>query len=272
MTDRATAFTRIACGVLLTACGACAPKLVAIPTGTGTPAPDFAASFDQASSACRAVHSLTADIGLAGRAGRQRVRGHLVAGFDEPASLRLEAVAPFGAPVFILVARENKATLWLEREDRVVTNVSSADILDALTGMRLGADVLRAIVAGCVLPGPQPSSGRGYPNGWLAVDIGSGATAYLRRTQGQWRIVAGQVADFYIGYDQFQNGRPAAITLQSSVEDDGQPAVNLALTLNQANVNPSLKANAFEVNVPPGAKPMTLDELRREGPLANAKK
>ncbi len=257
---------------LLALCAACTPKLVSIPTGTGTPAPDFAAPFQQASSACRDIHDLTAEIALAGRAGRQRVRGRLIAGFERPASLRLEGVAPFGAPVFILVARDDKATLWLERDDRVVSGVSAADILDALAGIRLDAGVLRAILAGCVLPAPQPSAGRSYPNGWLAVELGQGATAYVLRDQGQWRIRAAQVGDFDVGYDQFQGGRPAVVTLQSSAEDDGQPVVNLQLTLNQVVTNATLKPNAFDVNVPASAKPMTLDELRRQGPLSTAKK
>jgi len=42
---------------------------------------------------------------MSGRAGRQKVRGRVVAGFARPASMRLEGVAPFGPPAFILVAR-----------------------------------------------------------------------------------------------------------------------------------------------------------------------
>ena len=43
-----------------------------------------------------------AELGLAGRAGSQRLRGRVVAGFERPASMRLEGVAPFGPPAFTI--------------------------------------------------------------------------------------------------------------------------------------------------------------------------
>jgi hypothetical protein len=48
--------------------------------------------------------------------------------------------------------------------------------------------------------------------------------------------------------------------------------VNLGLALNQVVTNTALKPGAFEVKPPPDAKPMTVDELRRQGPLADVKK
>jgi hypothetical protein len=215
---------------------------------------------------------MTAEIRLTGRAGSQRMRGTLVAGFEQPASLRLEAVAPFGPPVFIMVAKDRAATLWLERVGRVVANVAAADVLDALTGVRLDAGGLRAILAGCVVPAPEPANGRSFPNGWTAVDVGLGAVVYLKREQGQWRIVAGQVPGFEVGYAAFQGGRPTSITLQSTSEDDGTPVVNLALALSQVTTNTTLKPGAFELAVPASAKPMSVDELRGEGPLGEARK
>lgn len=265
-----------ACGLaaLLTAVAltGCAPKRLTLPTGSGTPVADFLTPFEQASAGCRGVRTLTAEIRLSGRAGRARMRGTLLAGFDRPDRLRLEAVAPFGPPVFILVARDGKATLWLERAGRFVSGVSAADILEALTGVRLDPAVLRAMIAGCVVPDPQPSNGRSFANGWLGVDLAPDASAYLKRDGGQWRIVAGQVSGFEVGYRQLESGRPQAVTLQSTSEVDDRPAVNMALTLAQVNVNTDLKPNVFEVNVPPGASSMTVEELRVEGPLGQKQK
>ena len=48
------------------------------------------------------------------------MRGRAIAGFDLPGSLRLEGVAPFGPPAFILAGRDEAATLLLPRENRVL--------------------------------------------------------------------------------------------------------------------------------------------------------
>jgi hypothetical protein len=44
-----------------------------------------------------------------------------VSGFERPGSLRLEGVAPFGSPAFILAARAGRATLLLPRDNRVLS-------------------------------------------------------------------------------------------------------------------------------------------------------
>jgi hypothetical protein len=71
------------------------------------------------------------------------MRGRVLAGVV-PGALRLEGVAPFGGPVFILVADGVHGTLLLPR-DRVLQDAAAEDILDALVGIRLG----RTISARC---------------------------------------------------------------------------------------------------------------------------
>ncbi len=201
------------------------------------------------------------------------MRGTVLAGFERPGSLRLEGVAPFGPPAFILVARTGTATLLLPRDDRVLTGVSAPDILNALAGLRVDADTLRAILTGCIAGDPDPRAGRGYSNGWLAVDIAEGATAYLREDQGTYRIVAGRVAGLDVTYERFEGGMPREIALRSAsgAADGGHTsdsvALDLGLALSQVTVNTDLKPAAFQVGVPPDAVPLTLDELRRTGPL-----
>src|SRR5688572_33277039 len=94
---------------------ACGPRRITLPSDPGTPLPDFAQIHAQLSSACAGVRTLTAELGMSGRAGDERLRGRIHAGFARPASMRLEGVAPFGPPVFILAARGNAATLLLPR-------------------------------------------------------------------------------------------------------------------------------------------------------------
>src|SRR5512138_3465167 len=111
---------------------ACAPRRLALPTDTGAPFPDFADVHAQLSTACRGVRTMTAELGLSGRAGSDRLRGRVHAGFARPDSMRLEGVAPFGPPAFILAARDRTATLLLPRESSVLRDQQADAILGAL--------------------------------------------------------------------------------------------------------------------------------------------
>jgi hypothetical protein len=99
--------------VLLLISAACGGRPVALPTGPGTPFPGFAAALGEATAQCRGVRTLTAAMALSGRAGRMKLRGRIDAGFERPASMRLEAPAPFGKPVFVLVSHGERTTLVL---------------------------------------------------------------------------------------------------------------------------------------------------------------
>src|SRR3989338_3856303 len=94
---------------------ACGQPRVTLPGGTGTPAPDFAPAYAEARASCDNVRTMQAELRLSGRAAGQRMRGRVLAGLV-PGALRLEGVAPFGAPVFILVADGMRGTLLLSRE------------------------------------------------------------------------------------------------------------------------------------------------------------
>ena len=116
---------------------------------------------------------MQAELGLSGRAAGQRVRGRVLAGLV-PGALRLEGVAPFGAPVFILVADGMRGTLLLARDRRVVQDAAPEDILNALVGIRLGPDDLRAMLGGCVRAAGESTAARAYGADWLAVDLAAG--------------------------------------------------------------------------------------------------
>jgi hypothetical protein len=231
----------------------------------------------QLSAACASVRTLTAEIALSGRAGRQKLRGRVVAGFARPASMRLEGLAPFGAPAFILAARGEDAVLLLPRDARVLRDAKPEDILGALTGVALGSADLQAILTGCVVPEPQAIDARRHANGWASIDLFGGATLFLEPVHGKpapggrtlpgppdWQIRAARRAGWRIEYPAWSGSFPQSVRLQS---DQPAPMVDLTATLSQIETNKNLESAAFTVNVPPGAEPITLDELRDSGPL-----
>lgn len=263
---------RVAVRLTLLACLApgCAPRHLALPTGPGTPHADYEALFSAATAGCVAVRTLTAELALSGRAGRQKLRGRVLAGLA-PGALRLEGIASFGPPAFILVADRGSGTLLLPRDRRVLASAPPADIVRALVGLSLTPDDLRVLLAGCVTAAPTPVAGRAYGPAWVAVDLAGGGNAYLRRQADEWRLVAGTVAAISVEYGDFLGAMPQLVRVRSVQSARGQTDVDLAVTLSQIDINGPIDPKAFTLDVPPDAAPLTLDELQRQGPLGTAR-
>jgi hypothetical protein len=239
---------------------ACGQPRVTLPVGAGTPAPDFAAAYAQSRASCEGVRVLQAELGLSGRAGGQRMRGRVIAGLV-PGALRLEGVAPFGAPVFILVADGSRGTLLLTRERRVVADAAPEEILNAIIGIRLGPDDLRAMLTGCVTASADANRARAYGADWIAVDLTGGGTIYLRRLGTVWRIVAGRYAGLEIDYPQMEDGRPSRVVLRGA-------GLSLALAVTQVEINGDLpREQLVALKIPDGVAPLSIEQLREAGPL-----
>jgi outer membrane biogenesis lipoprotein LolB len=249
-----------ACGLLVLA--SCTPRRLSLPSDPGTPFPDFAAVHVQVSAACRGLRTFEVELALSGRAGPDRLRGRVHAGFAQPDSMRLEAVAPFGPPFFILVARDHAATLLLPRESGVLRGQAD-EILGALVGVALGpADVL-AIVTGCVVPSPKATGGRLHANGWASIALAGGAELYLQRATA-WEVRAAKRNGWQLEYLDWHSQYPPAVRLIS----DGQTVnVDMRAAIDQIQANTGLDAAAFSIDVPSDAKTVTLDQLREAGPL-----
>jgi hypothetical protein len=248
---------------------ACGASLQKLPVGAGAPAPDAAAALTQATLACSRVTSLTAELSVSGRANGQRFRGRVVAGLAAPASVYLDAVAPFGASIFIYSAQGTEATLLLPRDGRVLRGGDPAAVLEAVTGVPLGAADLRMTVTGC-LP-PIEGAGRQFGDAWRSVTSGE-HEAWLHRPTGNapWQLVtvvhrSATGASWRADYSDLQGDMPRAVRLVSA---DGR-RFDLRLVLSQVEVNAPLGPEVFEVKVPVSAQPITLDELKRSGPMAS---
>jgi hypothetical protein len=248
--------------VPLLAVTACAPRLARLPSDPGVPFPEYASAHAQATERCRDLKTMRAVLGVSGRAGR-RLRASIDAGFEAPARVRLELPAP-GKPIFIFVAKGESGTLLLPREERVLRDAPPADTLEALAGVRLGPEDLRRIVAGCGMLGQPPAGGRAFGEEWRAIDA-HGATDWLQRVDGAWQLVAATDKVLEVHYTDFVGGRPQTIRLRAGRA--GGASTDLTIRLSQVDVNEPIDAAVFEVDIPAGAAPMTLEELRQSGPL-----
>jgi hypothetical protein len=202
---------------------------------------------------------------LSGRAGSTKLRGRVDAGFEAPARVRLEGVAPFGKPVFVLVADETRGTLVLPRQDRVLDGAPPDRILEALAGVAVGGDELRTIVNGCGFGAQVPTDGRRFSNGWLAGSTADGMV-YLRQDSGVWELAAAVRGRIAVTYADFTAHRPATVRVRT--ESDGR-VTDLTLRISEVETNTTLDPRTFDIrpDLPATPIPLTLDELRRAGPL-----
>ena len=262
--SRATA----ALSLLVFLSSGCAAPRVTLPSGSGTPFPAFAPAYAQATSECRAVKTMSASLSLSGRAGSTKLSARIDGGFAEPGRLRLEGYPRVnfgGKPFFVLVARGSDATLVLTRDGRVLRGAAPSAIIEALAGIALEPDELRALVSGCALGAGQPADGRSFQKGWAAVET-AGTTVFLRQIEGAWRVAGARRGPLTIAYSNFVGGRPSVLHLQTIPARGASPA-DLTLRISQVEVNTPLENAVFSADVPPNAVPLTLEELRRAGPL-----
>jgi hypothetical protein len=259
------------------ACATVTPIL--LPAGPWVPDAGGQAITAAAMSACRGVRRLTAEVVVRGQVGGAKIRGRVLAGFERGGALRLEAPAPFGAPIFVLASRQNRAVLWLPRDHRVVRDAPVEDVLDAIAGLRQTSDDLLSLLTGCLTAAGPAAAGdvRRNAQGVLMTTLQDGTVAYLQRTGTDWRLTAGtreSRADgqsWSVSYADFSTAFPATIRMWRTAQPvSGEPLRSaLVLQVSQMETNVSLESRAFDIAVPTDAVPMTLEELRQAGPLAD---
>lgn len=189
MTQRALL---MALALATASCGTPLMKLPALPAAA-PPAADESAIMAEATRECRGVRTLTAEVAASGKVNGQRLRARLTVGVESPASARIEAMAPFGAPLFIFVAINDDATVLMPRDDRVLRHGSPDRVLDAAAGVPLDAADLRTLLTGCVpdqVEGALVSAG----DDWRvlrAARNGRSDDIYLHREPSHaWQLVA----------------------------------------------------------------------------------
>jgi hypothetical protein len=251
-----------------------------LPEGNAVPADPAAAAaaLAEATAGCSAVRTLTAELAVSGSAAGRRLRGRLLGGLAAPASVRLEALAPFGQPLFIFVANGEVATLLLPRDGRVLERGRPDAVLEAVAGVPLDAADLRTTLTGCATPAKAPpAAARGFGETWIVISGLDGDEVYLRREgrNDPWQLVAttrqvgGPGRRWRAEYAEREAAVPRAIRLTSIDEGGGTGrSFDLRLALSQVEINTPLEADVFTVRIPPDAAPISLNELRASGPLA----
>lgn len=249
------------------AAASCGRPLMKLPNGPGEPASDLADALNQATAKCQTVSSLTAEVAVSGSIGGERVRARLVTGVARPGSARLEGYA-FGQPIFVFVATDPDGTLLLTRDQRLLEHERPGLILEAIAGVPLDAADLREALLGCATRSAA-ENGRRFGDDWRIVP-GASVDLYLHRDArtGPWRLVASEhhaasEKAWRAEYHDFAGGLPREIRFISRAAS----RFDLRLQLSQVELNPDLPSAAFQVTVPARAQRITLDDLRREGPL-----
>jgi hypothetical protein len=106
-----------------------------------------------------------------------------------------------------------------------------------------------------------------FNNDWAAVDTGDTVT-YLRRVDGRWRVGGSVREGLTLTYETFANGLPGSIAIRSRRRaTDTALLADIRLRVSQLEINVPVEAKAFELDVPADAEPLSIEELRRSGPL-----
>jgi hypothetical protein len=258
------AWARLVAVALVAAEVACTSPVLQLPTGAPTALPDASAILRDAIGHCPGMRSITAEIGLSGRVGGTKLRGRLQAGFAQPDRLRLEAIAPFGAPFFVLAGAAGRSTLWLPRDARVLRDASAVDIVEALAGFSALPGDLAAWIAGCPAARFEPGEASAFGSQWARVASGE-RTAWFHLSD-RWRLVQTEQAGLAVEFANHAGVQPGRVRIRRAAAAD-RGAVDVGLAIAQVETNVPLGDEAFSVDVRGDAAPMTLEELRRSGPL-----
>jgi len=245
----------------------CAARSFVVPTGPATVDTALAQAYQASIASCGDLRSLTAEIALAGRVDGRRVRGTLQVGLTRDGGVRIEAVAPFGAPIFTIAGRADAGTLWLPRSQEVV-RAAPAEILEALTGVALPASGLFEIVTACPAPDDAVVKAERFAKPELArVSLRTGTEVWWRPGVSPLRPLGGRRAGAVVEYRAFAGERPQILRLGATPGASGASRADLTLTLKQVETNVALGDDAFTLSVPAGAKGLTVGELRQAGVL-----
>lgn len=161
----------------------------------------------------------------------QRLTGVLL--LKAPASLRFEALTPWGQPFLLLVGNAESVTLYQVAENRAVVGPASARATERWLGVALEPDELVGILAGHVLPLKDPYSAE------LVPADGVGPSIKLTGAAGVQRIWADPETGIARQVELLGSKNPARVTYEGSGPD--RPPSSLTLTALDAPLTVSIR-------------------------------
>ena len=193
-----------------------------------------------------------------------------VVALDQFQRVRLEGIGPFGQPLFLMIAAEDRFSLYLPQESRVVEGANTANPLERLFGIAVDSKVLQHVLVGdlpfAVWPEPQPLTfleaerlymWEGQPPSepwpyrvWIDPD---------RLLPVRFAIlgVAGRVM-LQVQYEEFRQldglTLPFKITLSQPQSDRW-----LSWDYQEVQLNQGVAAELFQLRVPPGTERVQLN-------------
>ena len=175
----------LAIALLIVVTTSCATRLFVPPSGPGVPAPEANEAWDAATKDCRNITSFAPTLRLGGKIAGARVPGLTVLGaVTAGGGIRLQATGA-GRTLFELAGTNDRATFYW-REDNKVATARAEELVDALVGLKLGADALLPILTGCVTSNDSASGGLRHDR---FVEISAGtARAFLEQQRSVWRV------------------------------------------------------------------------------------
>ena len=240
----------------------CATHRFTPPAEPPVPIPDSeaAAIWLEATRQCAEARSYNAEIRPSGRVGGAAVRGlTLFLGLDDQTRVGIEAEAG-SRPLFTLKGTTAAATLWLPQENRFVT--AAADrILDAIVGLELGASRLLAVFGGCV--SSERAIERADRLGEVVRVTTADAVVYLEARDQGWMIRAGAFGDLTVDYPDRQTVWPDRVLIRTI--QGRMPEVDLSLEVRERVIDREFPPGTFEVQIPSGAVPASVEDLRLIG-------
>lgn len=235
----------------------CAGGRFVRPTAAALPFPEAIDIWNDLTAPCRSVTSARAELRVSGRIAGQRVPGlttGLAVGSDRLAiDSRLS-----GRRVFSLAGDLPQVVLLRHLDNRVARG-PAVELVDALVGVPLAPARLLAILSGCVAPEATVTEAERL--GAFARLRTPDSTIYLAQRDSRWRLVAAEFGDVVADYRRVEDGWPREVELRRN------PDVTLLLRVIEFERNPPLPSAVFQLQVPASFVEMSLDELRRDGPL-----
>lgn len=236
----------------------CAARRFTLATGSRSAAPEGAAIWRDATRACQSARVYSSTLRPGGRIGGDRIPAGLsvAAGLDEAGRIRLEGRA-LGRLLFTLAGSTERAVLVLHREQEFVVDRAER-IVEALLGVAFDPARLLVVLAGCATA--AGATGASLVGDVLEIVTGD-ARVYLERQQDQWRPRLAFTAGMQVDYAARQGGWPSDVRIWGEAGAD--PRVELRVRIDTVLVNAAIPDQAFAIDVPAGAREISLDDLRR---------